>query len=205
MKFDAVVFDLGGVVIDLDRIRCIEAFKRLGCSDIEAYLDQFTQRGEFLLLEEGKITAADFFDRMRPRCPDAGSDADIQDAFNQFLVDLPEERLDALRNLRRRCRTFALSNTNPVMYNSWIYKAFRKQGLAVNDYFDGLVLSFQEDCCKPDVEIFRILLRRYGLDPARTLYLDDSPANCDAAASTGLRTQLVTPQNSMLHILSTLD
>ena len=201
MNYNAIVFDLGGVVIDLDRMRCIRAFERLGCADIVVYLDQYTQKGDFFLLESGAITAAEFFDRMRPRCPLAQCDTDIQQAFNEFLVSLPVERLQALRRLRRQCKVFALSNTNPVMFNSWIDNAFRAEGLKMDDYFDGVIASFREHCCKPEKGIFEVLQTRYGLDPKKVLYLDDAPANVKAAASTGLKTQLVTPQHDMLQIL----
>ena len=204
MEFEAVVFDLGGVVIDLERQRCIDAFRSLGFTDVEQYLDQYTQRGAFFLLETGAITAAAFYDRLRPLCPLAKCDVDIQDAFNKFLVKLPVERLDALRSLKEKCKVFALSNTNPVMYNSWICDAFRQQGMHIDDYFHGIIASFREGCCKPDRRIFHILMERYGLDSKRTLYLDDSENNCIAAAETGLRTEHVTPDNSMLHIVSKL-
>lgn len=201
MRYDAIVFDLGGVVIDLDRSRCIRAFQALGCADIEADLDQYTQKGDFFGLESGLLTEAAFMDRMRRRCPRADNDVTIQNAFNQFLVDLPVERLRAIRSLRSLCRTFALSNTNPVMYNSWIDRAFRADGLAIGDYFDGIIASFREHCCKPDTRIFQVLIDRYRLDPARVLYLDDAPANVQAAADTGLQAVRVTPDHDMLAII----
>ncbi|MDE6787206.1 MAG: HAD-IA family hydrolase, partial [Muribaculaceae bacterium] len=80
---------------------------------------------------------------------------------------------------------FMLSNTNPVMYHTWIDRAFRQEGGSVNDYFDGIVVSFQELTCKPDVNIFKNLMRRYGLNPTETLMLDDSDKNCRAAAEAG--------------------
>lgn len=201
MKYDAIVFDLGGVVIDLDRERCIRAFQALGYGGIVADLDQYTQKGDFFLLESGLMTQAEFMDRMRPRCPLAKDDVTIQNAFNEFLVDLPVERLRAIRLLRGHCRTFALSNTNPVMYNSWIDRAFRAEGLAIGDYFDGIIASFQEHVCKPDTRIFEVLADRYGLDPARVLYLDDAPANVQAARSMGLQAVRVTPEHDMLAII----
>lgn len=99
---------------------------------------------------------------MRPRCPLAQCDTDIQQAFNEFLVSLPVERLQALRRLRRQCKVFALSNTNPVMFNSWIDNAFRAEGLKMDDYFDGVIASFREHCCKPEKGISRCCRRATG-------------------------------------------
>lgn len=193
-----VVLDLGGVVIDLDRQRCIDAFKALGYNDIEAMLDLYVQSGPFFELETGTLSTAAFYDLMRPLCPAAKSDTDIQQAFNRFLVDLPVERLCAIRQARTAgLKMFALSNTNPVMYPTWIDEAFRQEGLAIGDYFHGIIASFQERCCKPSKEIFEILLRRYSLKGSETLFMDDSLANCQAARACGLQAVCITPERPM--------
>lgn len=195
---DTVVFDLGGVVIDLDRDRAVSRLEELGLASAGALLDLYCQSGPFLDLETGKITAAEFFDLLRSECHDDTTDVMIQDAFNAFLICLPPERLHTLHSLRRAgYRLLALSNTNPVMYNSWIAHQFRQEGMSINDYFDGIVTSFQEGCCKPDPQIFRILIDRYSLTPGHTLYLDDGEANCRAAAACGLNAWHVTPDRPM--------
>lgn len=181
-----VIFDLGGVVIDLDRDRAVRALENLGLTDADDMLGLYRQKEPFLGLETGRVTAGEFFDLLRGKCPGA-TDAMLTMAFNEFLVDIPVERLEMLRRMRMAgYRIFVLSNTNPVMYNSWIASAFRKESGTINDYFDGIVTSFQELTCKPDPEIFATVLRRYGLDPAHTLMLDDSDANCRAAAGIGM-------------------
>lgn len=201
-NIDNVVFDLGGVVIDLDRERCIRSFEKSGISDAGELLGQYRQEGPFLDLETGRITAAEFFDILRRKACPGTTDEELQNAFNSFLVDLPVRRLQAIRMLRSGRRVFALSNTNPVMYNSWIASAFRAEGLTVNDYFEGVVASFAEGCCKPDRRIFEILISRYGLEPGRTLFLDDSEANCRAAESTGLKSLCVTPGSDFITLLN---
>ncbi len=196
-----IVFDLGGVVIDLQRERCVQAFERLGYNGADADLGLYRQGGVFYDLEVGAITTAEFYDSLRHLCPGARFDTDIRDAFNAFLVDLPRERLAALDALKPEYRLFALSNTNAVMYHSWIDNAFRADGKSINEYFEGIIASFQEKCCKPDPEIFRILLHRYGLESMETLYIDDSEANCEAAASVGLQTRQVTADVTMIDIV----
>ncbi len=181
-----VIFDLGGVVIDLARTNAVQSLERLGMTDAGELLGEYRQEGPFLALETGRLTAGEFFDILRDKCPGA-TDKDLTQAFNAFLVRIPPKRLEMLRRMRMAgYRIFVLSNTNPVMYNSWIAEAFRAEGGSINDYFDGIVTSFEELCCKPDPEIFRRVVARYGLDPAQTLMLDDSEANCQAAAGVGL-------------------
>ena len=162
-----IVFDLGGVVIDLARDQAVEALQAHGMTDADRVLGLYRQ----------------------------------EEPFNRFLVGIPVERLRRLRELREAgIKIFALSNTNPIMYNSWIAEHFRQEGLSINDYFDGIVTSFQELCCKPDLRIFRIVLNRYGLKGEETLMLDDSAANCEAARRAGMLALRVgpTPDDDMI-------
>ncbi len=186
-KIKNIIFDLGGVVIDLDRLRAVRALQELGISEAPVLLDEYEQKGPFLKLETGEFTTADLYDTLLPLCRPGTTATDIQNAFEQFLVSLPVERLRLIEELRKRgYKVFVLSNTNPIMYNHWIEQAFRGDGKTINDYFDGIVASFQERTCKPDPRIFRNLVERYHLNPAETLMLDDSAANCKAAESIGL-------------------
>lgn len=198
MEIRNLVFDLGGVIIDLKRDAAVEALEALGIPGVAEMLDPYCQRGIFLQLETGLVTAAEFYDYLRGKAVEAGApaptDVQIQDAFNAFLVRLPVERLQMLRRMRERgFRVYALSNTNPVMYHSWIADAFGAEGLMIDDYFDGIVTSFQQGRCKPDPMIFKTLTRRYSLRPEETLMLDDSPANCRGAEEAGLNCWRVKP------------
>lgn len=201
-----VIFDLGGVIIDLRRDLAVEAYQALGLKNADEYLGLYRQEEPFLGLETGRLTEAEFFEIMRPLCHGA-SDTAMADAFTRFLAGIPAERLERLLQLRGKgLKVFALSNTNPVMYNGWIARAFRSAGLSINDYFDGIVVSFQELTCKPDVEIFSRLLRRYGLEAGNTLMLDDSEANCEAARRAGMKAARIglDPDNDMLALTSLL-
>lgn len=189
-----IIFDLGGVVIDLERESAVNALRNLGVNDTDRLLGQYEQKGPFLLLESGLISSAQFYDVLLPLCRPGTTCTDIQDAFEKFLVGLPSSRLAAITALRNAgFKVFVLSNTNPVMFNHWIDLAFRQEGKSINDYFDGIVTSYQERTCKPDPRIFMNLLNRYALQPSETLLLDDSAANCESAAGLGIHTVRVTP------------
>lgn len=182
-----IIFDLGGVVIDLDRNSAISGLTELGIKDAAKLLGEYEQKGPFLKLETGEITSSELFDTLLPQCHPGTTTTDIRDAFEKFLVDLPVVRLQTIRQLREKgYKLFVLSNTNPIMYNHWIEDKFRQEGVTVNDYFDGIVVSFQELTCKPDPQIFRNLVGRYHLTPRETVLLDDSEANCKSARTIGL-------------------
>ena len=190
-----IIFDLGGVVIDLQRIMAVDALDRLGISDSSSLLGEYAQKGPFYWLETGDITVAELFDILLPRCKPGTTCFDIQDAFEEFLKDLPVERLKMIEQLKEKgFKLYVLSNTNPMMYNHWIDNAFRNDGKSINDYFDGIVTSFQERICKPDPEIFKRVINRYNLVPEESLMLDDSEANVKAARSVGLNAVRILPE-----------
>lgn len=186
--YDNIVFDLGGVVFDIDRDRCVGRLIELGLTRAAELLDLYKQQGDFLDLEEGRISAARFFDLLRRDCNRTVSDDELREALDSFITELPVKRLEALRRLRSDGkRTFVLSNTNPIMFHSVIDRLFRQESLAIGDYFDGIVTSFQEKMCKPNPEIFRILLRRYSLDPKKTVFIDDSAENIKMGEACGVK------------------
>ncbi len=210
-EIKAVVFDLGGVVIDLNRQAAVDALSELGIPGVDKLLGEYEQNGPFRDLETGRLTAGAFYDYLRSLATgngkEAPSDVALQTAFDAFLTGVPVERLHRILEVRKAgYKTYVLSNTNPVMFNSWIADAFAQDGLRINDYFDGVVTSFQECMCKPEPALFLRVLTRYNLDPTSTLMLDDSAANCEAARSVGMQAMQIgtTPDTDMLHATSLL-
>lgn len=192
-EVDILLFDLGGVIIDLDRSRCVKALTDIGVKGADELLGLYAQQGPFLLLETGEVSPAEFRDIIRKEIDGVVSDQQIDDAFNMFLVDLPVERLRLLRRLREKYKVYMLSNTNAIMFDSQIDTFFRQDGLTVNDYFDGLGLSYLAGCAKPEREIFDYLLKKFNMKSENVLFFDDSQKNLDAAAELGFKTYLVNP------------
>lgn len=201
-NIDNIVFDLGGVILDIDRDRCVKALDEIGIPDSASLLGLYRQDGIFLDIEEGRISAAEFYDRMRRMALRPVSCMEIEQAFDKFITGLPVARLKALRELRKTKKVFALSNTNAIMYETVIDRLFRAEGLTMADYFDGQILSFREHHCKPDHDIFATLLHRYDLAGSRTLFLDDSEANCRAAREAGLLAAHVAPGTEFTEVLN---
>ena len=202
-----IIFDLGGVIIDIKRDSAVEALTELGVTESDKLLGKYEQKGVFLLLEEGQISDAELYDTLMPLCNHGTSCTDIKNAFERFLIGIPVERLKIIDKLRDAgYKTYVLSNTNPVFYNHWIANAFRQDGKSINDYFDGIVTSFEEQVCKPNPIIMQRLLRRYALNPAECLFLDDSAANCEMGESQGVKSIVITPEgsNSLREITSAL-
>ena len=189
--------------MDLDRNRCVEAFKELGMADADEFLGVYGQKGDFLALERGEIDAPEFRSRIRPMFSRPVTDAQIDEAFDKFLLGIPLKRLQDLRALRRGgYKVYLLSNTNPIMMEGFIANEFRKEGLEMRDYFDGAVCSYIAKCYKPEPEIFEYTCRHCGIKPEETLFFDDSQANVEAARALGFQAETVAPGTEFMDILN---
>lgn len=196
-----LMFDLGGVIMDIDRSRAVEAFARLGMADANAFFDPYLQRGYFLKLEEGLISPEEFRRDIRPLFSRPVTDEEIDRGLDRFLIGIPDERLHRLKELRRAgYGVYLLSNTNPIMWNGFILNEFRKLGGDISDYFDGVVTSFSAKICKPDARIFRLAAEKFGISPESTTFYDDGPANCRAALDLGFKAELVNEQNNFMKL-----
>ena len=123
------MFDLGGVIMDIDRDRCVRAFQNLGMTDADSFFDAYRQRGPFLLLESGKLDPDAFRREIRKLIPEEVTDGQIDAALCEFLIGIPSHRLDTLRRLRADGhKVWLLSNTNPIMWHRFILPEFTKQG-----------------------------------------------------------------------------
>ena len=193
-----LLFDLGGVIINLDRQRCVDALTALGDEKADEMLDLSVQRGTLMDLEEGKISPSDFFKRMRQKIGKAVSDEEIVHALNELLIGIPLDRLTLLRKLRQRFNVMMLSNTNPIMFDTKIAECFAQEGLSITDYFDDVYLSYRLKSCKPDIAIFKKVIELSRIVPQAHLFFDDSQKNLDAAASLGFKTFLVTPDRDIV-------
>ena len=199
-----LLFDLGGVIMDIRRLNCVASFERLGMKNADSFLGEYSQKGPFLQLEEGAISEEEFRTAVRALIDGEVSDEQIDSAFCDFLVGIPKYRLEQLRQLKKSYNIYMLSNTNSIMWRSRIAEDFRQEGLEREDYFDGIVTSFEARSIKPNAKIFHTVVEKLGINPDETLFLDDSQKNLDAAAQLGFHTLLVTPGSEFFELLKSM-
>lgn len=197
-----LLFDLGGVIMDIRRENAVKALEAIGMADANDFLGEYSQKGPFLALEDGSMTVDEFRAEIRNHINANVSDGAIDAAFCEFLIGIPVHRLVALRELRQRYGIYMLSNTNPIMWNTRIAEEFRHEGREMADYFDGIVTSFEARSVKPDVSIFETVIEKCGLVPEETVFLDDSQRNLNAAAQLGFNTILVSPGAEFTDLLT---
>ncbi len=184
-----IIFDMGGVLLDLDRPRCIAAFERIGFPQANGMLSHYAQTGILGELEAGIATPAQFYDHVRRESGRNSSDEQIAAAFNAFVVGLPAYKLQMLRDLAPRFGIYLLSNTNAVMMPDIRERYFTQlPGLTFDDYFVRAFLSYEMGYIKPDPEIFRKMVHEAAFDPTECLFIDDGKANVEVAAGLGFHT-----------------
>ena len=136
-----LIIDFGGVLIDLDRQRCLENFRKLGLPDVEVMLDLYHQQDFFQKYEKGLITSAEFREVIRGKIGKPVTDAQIDDAWNSFLVSIPTFKLDLLLELRKKYVVYLLSNTNEIHWQWSCLHAFRYKAFRAEDFFEHIYLS----------------------------------------------------------------
>ena len=192
-----LIFDFGGVLINLDIQQCFTHFKALGIDNIESYLSNYGQSGLFLDWERGTVNPATFNAEVRKLCTGNPSDEQIDQAWMSFLLDVPASKIDLLKQLRSRYRILMLSNTNPVHIERSAAIAFGAHGTSIENLFDRCYLSYQIGLTKPDPAIFEYLLKEEGLNAEECLFLDDGLKNIQTASALGFQTRLVEPEASL--------
>lgn len=196
-SISTLIFDFGGVLINLKREAAIDAFRKLGLDTADQLLDNYVQSGIFMQLENGSLSAADFRDEVRKLTAPTVTDEQIDQALYAFLLDIPAEKLELLLALRRKFRVVMLSNTNPIHFPWCTATKFTYKGHQLGDFFDACYLSYELKCSKPDAEIFHKLLSAEGVAPESCLFFDDGIQNIQAAQALHFQTVLVKPNEDL--------
>ena len=196
-----IIFDLGGVVIDLDIPKSAAAFARLGNVSAEHVFTMFKSNPIFMAFERGEISAEVFRDEIRRLLKSDLSDEVIDIAWNAMLLDIPQERITAIGKLRDRFDTLVLSNTNQIHASTFDQiVAGATNGGHINDYFNKVYYSHILGMRKPDVEIFEFVLDQHNLEPATTLFIDDLLANTTSASTLGIQVWHLSNQQDLLTV-----
>lgn len=194
-----IIFDLGGVIIDIYPERSLQAFaqyaKELGEPTVYQQL-------LFHELEVGKIHPDVFRENVRAQLKSTITNAQIDDCMIAMLGDVPAERMQTLERIHKKYFTVLLSNTNAIHYDAVAgYIGKRYGSLPFNNYFHKAYYSHLVGLRKPDVRIYELVLRENNLAPEETLFLDDLGENLKSARSLGIQTIKVTPENGIVDIL----
>ena len=176
----------------------------LGLENADDLLGNYKQSGIFQQLEEGTISTAFFYNSIRELIDKEVTDQQIKKAWDAFLVEIPDYKLEMLEALKRRFQILMLSNTNAIHFADEIPNAFTKHGKNIGYYFDKCYLSYEMQSSKPHAEIFEKMVADAGIKAEETLFIDDSPANIKTAQELGFKTYLAKPFEDFTHIFDEL-
>lgn len=195
-KYESIIFDLGGVIIDLSYQRTASAFIELGLKNFDEIYSKAKQSNLFDDFEKGIMSEDGFRTELKKHLPLNTSDAQIDHAWNAMLLDIPVHRVEFLKQVGAKYRIFLLSNTNRIHV-----KAFSKMADEIfgdNNFlsiFEKSYLSCEMGMRKPDAEIFEKVLSENNLDRSKTLFIDDSIQHVDGAQKIGLKGRLLSVEN----------
>lgn len=192
-RCSAIIFDLGGVILNIDYNATINAFKELGKSNFETLYQQAHQDRIFDQFEVGAVSAQEFRDYLKSFLPQGTTDEQINKAWNVMLLDLPAKRVDLLKRLANSHRLFLFSNTNEihlVEFREIIRRQYDNANL-LEELFEKTYYSHLLEQRKPNAEAFQFILDQNHLDPMNTLFIDDSEQHIEGAKKVGLETYLL--------------
>jgi len=197
-----LIFDFGGVLINLDLNRCIQKFKDLGVNNFENNLNNYGQKGIFLEFEKGLIDIPTFRDEIRKLAKKPLKDNEIDEAWCAFLCNIPDYKIELLLQLKKKFRLLLLSNTNPLHIEISARDEFARFGQTMQSLFDKCYFSYEMKMVKPDAEIFEALLADAGLTAEECLFLDDGEKNILQAEKMGIQTYHVDVNEDLSFLLN---
>ena len=192
-----LIFDLGGVILDLSVDQTMEQFSALSGLDKQKVKDLYASTPGFEEYEKGLMNDKDFRDFVRTVFAVQSSDEEIDTCWNAMLLGLPIGKLNLLETLKKNFSVYLLSNTNNIHINYINQKMLPGISQAENsldNYFHRAYYSHIMKKRKPNTDIFEQVLSENSLLAHETLFLDDNLPNIEGAKQLGIQTvHVVTP------------
>lgn len=202
-----IIFDYGNVIFSLDFSKSHQAWSELGIDNAQDFYSHKVQDPVFTAFERGDIDAIGFRERIKEITGKTHlTDHQIDYAWNSLLIGVPEGNHELLLSLKPKYRTFLLSNINEIHFDHIMKYLKDDFGFEGNDHlFEKIYYSHLLGKRKPEPEIFEQVLTENKLDPAETLFIDDSPQHIESAQKLGINTYLMTAPDSIQAFFKSLE
>lgn len=184
----AIIFDIGGVLVDLDIPRCREAFiERMGFTGIKDLLDPSHQKGFYSDMEEGRISAEEFRSKVLEASKAGAVPEDVDYCIYALLAGMDKDKAFLLKELHAKgYELYLLSNNNPISMNA-CRSIMAEAGLETEKIFKDEFLSYEMKMLKPSLDIYKEVIRRIGRPSSEIMFIDDALSNVEAALSLGIK------------------
>jgi epoxide hydrolase-like predicted phosphatase len=188
-KIKNIIFDLGGVLLDIDYNLTRTAFEKAGVTHFDDMYSQASADKLFQTLETGKITEDNFYKELNNSTGMDLSPEEIRNAWNAMLLSFRENSLRSIAELKEKYQLYLLSNTNFIHMDAF-NKIYHRQprDLAFDAYFNKAFYSCDIGFRKPDAICYEWVIDHLKIDASETLFIDDSLQNIEAAKSVGMKT-----------------
>lgn len=184
-----IIFDLGKVLLNLDFDASIKAFHELGLGEDVLNRQQSYADPVFYELETGKISPERFRDRIRQLVDTPGlSDQQIDAAWSAMILDIPSNRVEVLKELKKKYKLYIFSNTNQIHIEGLWEKFKMEYDFEFSSLFEKDYYSHQIHERKPDIQSYEKVISLARINPEETLFIDDLEKNIIAAQKAGLKT-----------------
>ena len=197
-----IIFDLGGVLLELDVQKTFDAFGEMGLTK-EIMMKRYDREENFFLqFEKGKISANEFRASIRKMIGNSVSDEKINYAWNEMLRGFRDDTIRLLSDLSGKYLLYLLSNTNEIHLPVYS-EQFRETsgGIDLQNYFIKSYFSHEIKSRKPELESFGYVLKDASLEPTETLFIDDFEENCITAREIGLVAHQLKPEENLRDVL----
>lgn len=189
-----IIFDFGGVLLPINPQLTIDKFRQSGVTNIEAFYSEQAQHGLFDKLECGLLSPGEFYNELRKLGLDL-SDKQIEEAWNELLLEFPAHKKEDLALLREEYSLYLLSNTNEIHYMRYAADFQKKFKEPLRSLFKQTYFSFEVGMRKPNKDIYEYVLGNSGLKAEETLFVDDRAENLEAPKALGMHTFLWNPES----------
>tara|TARA_Y100001933_G_scaffold259353_1_gene308986 strand:+ start:1074 stop:1688 length:615 start_codon:yes stop_codon:yes gene_type:complete len=198
----AIIFDLGGVLIDVDYNKTINAFEKLGIEDARELYSQRSQSTLFNEIECGEISSEDFLMELSRRAKKELSLLEIKEAWNAIIGPYNKRIIPLLQSLKKDYKLFVLSNTNSIHIEKANDEWSKISSISMSSFFDKVYLSHEIGDRKPNTSVFKNLCEEQNLNPGKTLFIDDSIQHIESAKRMGLKTHHLKSMESLYELFS---
>lgn len=201
-----IIFDLGGVIINLDINKTIQEFNKLSNKQFETIYTQLQQSPVFDKFDKGEISESDFFNEIQKALGINIPKEKLLFAWNAMLLDFPKNRLQLLEKLKPNYRLFLLSNTNETHVTEFESILFKQHGFHnLESLFETVYYSCRMGMRKPNNNIFDFVLTKHNLNPQETLFIDDSPQHIEGALKSGIRAEFLARDREVEDLIKELQ
>ncbi len=189
-QIETLVFDYGGVIVNIDDAAVVKAMESLGVTKVKRILHARRIKKLMHQYINGLVDETVTLHAMQKLCRKGTAVEDIEKVLTELCGNLPVARLEALTRLRKRYKVYLLSNINDTLWQKSV-GVIEQMGYSVDGLFDGVFLSYVMRKEKPSAAIYEEMAQHTGLTPATTLYFDDRAENAEAGKRFGFRSVLV--------------